>query len=128
MHLFFRGCHSKESKAFRSSYGNIAEVRSLLTKRVPLLALTATATKATFEHIITNLSMESPTVYSQTPDKRNICYTNISVPTKSTDEIFHPFIQIMLNEGYDCERVVVFCRKQSDVRAIYKSFHIVLGK
>lgn len=73
----FRGCHSKESKAFRGSYGNISEVRSLLAKRVPLLALTATATKSTIDHIITNLSLERPIIYSKTPDKKNI-YLNIT--------------------------------------------------
>ena len=113
--------------AFRKCYGEISEIRSLLPRKVPVLALTATATKATFNYILNNLSLERPVVFSNTPDKRNIFYSIVSLDTRDASNIFQPCIQELLEKEYTAERVVVFCRKMTDLRSVFKAFHTVLS-
>ena len=51
--ILFRG-EGDDSKAFRSAYGQLAELRSFLNRKVPIIALTTTATKEMRVHIVEN--------------------------------------------------------------------------
>ena len=55
--LFFykRGSSGEKVSAFRDSYGDLAQLRSLLSSKTPFVASTATATRETFEFIRNSL-------------------------------------------------------------------------
>ena len=63
-----------KSTPFRHWYGNIAEIRSLVSSDVPVIALTATASKSTKHKIFESLSLmkNSTFVLERNPDKPNI--------------------------------------------------------
>ena len=71
------------------------------------MALTATATKATREHIIKSLNMHRPSVIAASPQKPNIIY---SVGKKIIADTFEPLVAALLRQGRHLGRVIVFCR------------------
>ena len=111
--------------AFRSSFSQLAEIRSLFTKPIPFVAMTATAMKRTRDFIIANLQMINPTLYVRSPGKPNITYYLHTVEDKDVDKIFEPLIKQVKNDGYDCERVVIFSNRDNVVE-IFGAFHYVL--
>ena len=59
-HFLFSGRGDKKRRrpAYRPYYGHLGEMRSLVDGTVPVVALTATATKATREIFMTDLSLK----------------------------------------------------------------------
>ena len=122
----FRGCSSEESQAFRAHYSRISELRSLVPQNVPVLALTATATKSTETFIVNNLCMNNPLILSSTPNRLNIKYSVIKLESRLPEHLFEPVIVDIQNNFYKAKRVLVFCRVMRDVRTIYGYFHKML--
>ena len=83
--LCFRG------KTFRTEFGNLGEVRSLIPENVRMLALTATATIETRRaiHVCKTLGMLNPVVVAESPNKPNIKYVVINKPG-TLEETFEP--------------------------------------
>ena len=63
----------KGEQAFHKWFSRTNEIQSLV-KGVPLVALTATATKETKEKIIKALEMEEAVILNQNPNRENIAY------------------------------------------------------
>ncbi|XP_065642535.1 uncharacterized protein LOC136074158 [Hydra vulgaris] len=82
------GSSSTQSDAFRSHYIRLSELRSLVPKRIPVLALTTTATKSTADFIIDNHCMHNLVIISSTPERRNIKYSLIHTDTKDPEKNF----------------------------------------
>ena len=102
----------------------INEVQSLV-KEVPLVALTATATKKTKEKIIKALEMEEAVILNQNPNRKNIAY---SVQAVSGDaNTFAPFIEDLRKNGTSTDRVIVYCQTIKVVSHVYRVFKGDLG-
>ena len=61
-------------QTFRKEFTHLSELRSILSDRVHLMALTATATTTTRKYIIDNLCMQKPAIVYFPPVKDNITY------------------------------------------------------
>lgn len=84
------------------------------------MALTATATKSTRRAVIRTLNMHKTVVVSKPPVKNNIIY---SVARKM--DIYHAFVPIcdkLKVEGILMGRIIIFCRKYSEVTTLYYFF------
>ena len=64
----------KCEKVFRKWFSRINELRSIVLSYVPLVALTATATKNTRAKIVEILCMQGCELVIEIPDMKNICY------------------------------------------------------
>ena len=67
-------CISQWGYDFRPPYLKIAEIRELLGKKVPVLALTATATKEVVEDIREKLAFRERNVFTKSFSRENLAY------------------------------------------------------
>ena len=74
--FFFSGKGNKKRRlpAYRPCYGQLGELRSLVDGSIPVVALTATATKATRDTIMKDLSMKYCIQIVINPRKANVKY------------------------------------------------------
>ncbi len=73
-------CISQWGHDFRPSYRNISDLRSQL--KVPILAVTATATPNVQDDIIENLGLEKPVQLISSPKRENLSYQVIQTEDK----------------------------------------------
>lgn len=66
-------CISQWGHDFRPAYGKLSLLRTAFPK-VPLVALSATATKKVIEDIKSSLGLSEPVVYTQSIERKNIAY------------------------------------------------------
>ncbi len=59
---------------FRTAFAQIGDLRSLIAKKVKIMALTATATTETFYVVTSRLSMDNPKLIALPPSRENIMY------------------------------------------------------
>jgi ATP-dependent DNA helicase RecQ len=76
-------CISQWGYDFRPSYLHIAEIRDIIGKEVPLLALTATATPEVVKDIIARLGLKNARVLQASFRRTNITYVVREVEDKS---------------------------------------------
>jgi ATP-dependent DNA helicase RecQ len=76
-------CISQWGYDFRPSYLHIAEIRDIIGKQVPLLALTATATPEVVKDIIARLALKNARVLQASFRRTNITYVVREVEDKS---------------------------------------------
>ena len=76
-------------ESFRKDFSDLGEIRSIVPRRVRLMALTATATLSTRKFIIKNLNMQDTAiVYNIPPLKNNIIYFVTDKPRGGISEAF----------------------------------------
>ena len=107
-------------KNFRPSYGKLATIGSILPQ-VPLLGVTATATKKTRTDIIESLGMVNPVEILGNPDRPNISFSSSSRPDRGEDklnEILVPLVESLKKERtkFPFERMLyaVRCLKSNE--------------
>ena len=88
-----------------------------------MIAMTATATQETKEHVIKTLGLLEPVIISNIPQRDNIKYYVINTTSKQPEVNFKWFIGDIIENGYKATRVIVFCRKMNDLRDIYNCFN-----
>lgn len=122
--LFYRGKSDGKKLPFREWCGRIAELRAVV--KVPVLALTATASKSTRLRLIRDLEMQDCIQIIRSPDRANI---RLSVVRMSTDpaHCYGPLIQLLRRERKACPRVLVYCSRVNTCTLLYTTFHQVLG-
>ena len=76
MYVYFQG------DEFRRAFADLGNVRSLLPTNINVMALTATATKATLDCVIARLGMQNPVVIGLAPDRPNIKLTVETCPNE----------------------------------------------
>jgi len=77
------------SEDFRLALGMIPKFLELLPNRVPILALTATATNNTINKIEELLKLKSPNIYIGDCDRKNIFYKIVNTKDKDRDLLFY---------------------------------------
>ncbi|XP_063962164.1 uncharacterized protein LOC135155823 [Lytechinus pictus] len=116
------GQNSDRLKAFRSEYGRLAELRSMVPSQIPVVALTATSTIATRKNILTSLTMTQPALITLSPDRKNIKYSVMDVPESDTSCIFAELCNELKRDGRQTARTIIFARSHNQCSDLYKSF------
>ena len=114
-------------KTFRKEFSDIGEIRSIVPRRVRLMALTATATLSTRKFIIKNLNMQNTAVVYVPPLKHNIAYFVADKPIGGISEAFQPIVDRLKRER-TMNRIIVFCRTYNEVIGIHRFFECALGE
>lgn len=78
-------------------------------KGVPLVALTATASKKTKEKIIKVLEKENAVIVNQNPNRKNIAYS-VQAVSGDANNTFAPFVEDLRKNGTSSERVIIYCQ------------------
>lgn len=115
---------------FRVWYGNLGELKSLVSNQVCFVSLTATATEHTKEQIVKTLNLKNDRTcfIEQNPNKPNLCfsvqYINNSNPLEST---FGSIMNELTNKG--TTRTMIFCQTRRQCAVIFTVFRrTLLGK
>lgn len=81
-------CISQWGYDFRPSYLKIADIRKILGKDTPILALTATATPQVITDIQKRLGFEKENVFKMSFERKNLAYI-VRVATDKDEEMIH---------------------------------------
>jgi len=112
LNLFVRG------DTFRRAFTELGMVRSLIPQHVHVMALTATATKATRLAVCRVLGMPSPAIVYQVPNRVNIKYIVHTNPG-TIEEAFSPLVDEIRKERTKLDRTIVYCRTYDSCSTIY---------
>jgi len=107
-------CISQWGYDFRPPYLKISEIRPLIPK-VPVLALTATATPVVVEDIMTNLEFKTPNVLKTSFERRNLSYNVI----KEHDKTGY-LIRQLRNKN---ESAIIYVRSRRKTRDLAEVFN-----
>lgn len=114
---------------FRAWYGNLGEIKFLVSNQVCFVALTATATKHTKEQIVKtlNLNNSQTLVIEQNPNKLNLCYSvqyvNNSNPLEHT---FGSTLNELTSNGKETTRTMIFCQTRRQCAVVFAVFRRAL--
>ncbi len=101
-------CISEWGHDFRPEYRQLANLRALFPK-VPVMALTATATERVREDIVKHLQLRDPEIYVASFNRPNLTY-RVVPRAKPYDQLFE-FVRSRRNE---CGIVYCFSRKSAE--------------
>ena len=102
-------CISQWGYDFRPSYISIAEIRTLIDK-VPILAVTASATKVVQEDIIAKLKLDNPAIFLQSFVRPNLSYSVFNVPDKAI-KVFEILNNVLGS-------AIIYCRSRAETKNI----------
>lgn len=122
-----RGKDSHAEEAFRKDYGRLAELRSLVHRDVPVIALNATATEKTRKTIIKDLCMRDCIEIIGDPNKPNIRYTVRDVDHVNLYDVFKSIIDELEEKQVNATKVIVLCRRKEHVKELFELFTQCLG-
>ena len=92
---------------------------------VPVLAVTATVTKPTFDCVVRRLSMENVCVIGLTPNHDNI---HLSVTSNiSLNKFIQPIAISLKHQGKNYLKTIIFCRSYADCNEVYDELARSLG-
>ncbi len=114
-------------ETFRTAFAELRDVCSLLPSNVNIMALTATATKASRRSICRVLGMTKPAIVSQSPNKPNIKY-NILAKTGTIEEVFEPMVEEVRRFRTTTDKTIIFCNSYNDCTHMFWYFKSRLGK
>ena len=110
-------CRGQE---FRKEYSRLGEIRIILSNKVNVMALTATAAKTLRADIIKGIGMKKPIVIAANPDKTNIRYE--VVPYVSLNKTFGVLANQLREKHISIGKTIIFCQTLSDCPMIYRFF------
>ena len=130
MYLYYRGQSGNTGNvAFRRWYNNIQELRSLLPRQTPFIALTATAMKSTREKICSALNMDKPELVMASPERPNICYAVVKMSNKiHVTEYFEQLLHQLKTKGNQCDRCIIYCQTVNQCSTLFSLFSVQLGQ
>lgn len=109
--------------AFQECYSHLHELRSL-APNVPMIALTATATKLTEDTILNVLLMDDPYEIKDSPNKLNLTYV-VECMSKDTDLEF--YFGWLIDEC-SCQRTIIYCQTIKQCGFVYRTIKGMLGQ
>ncbi|KAF5891575.1 Bloom syndrome protein, partial [Clarias magur] len=102
-------CVSQWGHDFRPDYKRLHELRQRFPK-VPIMALTATATPRVQKDILNQLAMTRPQVFSMSFNRHNLKYSVLSKKPKKVDEDCINWIK----KNYPHDSGIVYCLSRND--------------
>ena len=111
---------------FRKAYSRIGEIRSILPPSVPVMALTATATRHTRNDVIKKLCMKRCELVCKSPHKANI---SLLVKLKpDLHNVLMPLVCELRESRASSNRTIIYCKRYDEVVTVYRFFKRQLGK
>jgi ATP-dependent DNA helicase RecQ len=123
-----RGKSQGKEEAFRSDYGRLGELRSLMRKDVPFVTLTATSTVTVKNYIIENLSMQDCVEVLDSPNRTNIRYAVVDIEIDNLYTSFSWLIDELMKSNISTSKVIVFCRRKQHMKDLYELFMQHMGE
>ena len=77
--------------------------------KVPLIALTATATKSTRLNILRSLEMHESALLMESPNRHNICYA-VGAVTPDPAKNFQIMVKDLREQKGNYERTITYCQ------------------
>ena len=111
---------------FRSAFADLGSIRSLLPTNIPIMALTATATKDTLASVKKRLAMQDPVIVGLPPDRPNIKL--ITEPCPELCKLCEVLAKELLEKRCNTIKTVVFCRSLKDCGNMCIMLKKLLGK
>lgn len=94
--------------------------------KVPLIALTATATKSTRLKIMRSLEMHEPALLMDSPNRHNICYA-VRAVTPDPAKTFQIMVEDLRKQKGNYERTIIYCQTIKVTTFLYGFFLSELG-
>jgi RecQ family ATP-dependent DNA helicase len=113
-------CVSSWGHDFRSDYLKLKSLRKYFPS-IPILAVTATATIRVVEEIITNLSLNKPSIIRANFDRPNLYLKCVKVKTISID-LLDPYIQ-----KYRLSKIIIYVNSRADTLKVSKEINKIYG-
>lgn len=120
-HVF---CFSRGDE-FHTVFASIGELRSIIPSNVNIVAVTATATFATFEAVKYRLSLQEPVIVGISPNRSNI-FLQVS-PNKLLKPFVERITDDMRKERINYPKTLIFCRTYQDCIDWYSEMIDSLG-
>src|SRR3989338_2755242 len=108
-------CISEWGHDFRPDYRNLKMLRKKFT-RIPIIALTATATEKVREDIVKQLSLEEPQIFISSFDRQNLSYEVL--PKKDSLQKI-----IALLGSYRDVSVIIYCFSRNDTETLVNNLN-----
>eukprot|EP00112_Aurelia_sp_Birch-Aquarium-sp1_P024204 Seg753.8 transcript_id=Seg753.8/GoldUCD/mRNA.D3Y31 product="ATP-dependent DNA helicase RecQ" protein_id=Seg753.8/GoldUCD/D3Y31 len=124
------GTAEKDEKPFRAWYGNLKEMRSLVTRHTGFMAFTATATKSTKQKIFELLQLDlfSTAVVEKSPCKDNLRFVVKYVERdRSFVSIFGWLITDLMLKSIKTDRTLIYCQTRKQCSLIYRYLSVELA-
>ena len=83
----------------------MAELRSLMSHKVPVVALTATATSDTMQFIIEILCMYNTKMFIVTPERTNIKQTVINIASRDAFDLLYPIVRNLTEKEHEADSI-----------------------
>ncbi len=105
-------CISEWGHDFRPDYRNLKQLKILFPK-VPIIALTATATEKVRKDILNQLSLQNPNIFISSFDRKNL---NLKVIRKK--DSFKKILEILKEHKNESTIIYCFSRKETEKLAV----------
>ncbi|XP_056009722.1 bifunctional 3'-5' exonuclease/ATP-dependent helicase WRN-like [Ostrea edulis] len=117
-------CVEQWGDEFRTDYGRLAELRSILPS-ANMLALTATASPSSRLSIMKKLCMEKANVIVGNCDRKNILLNCVKAPREGKTA-FSWLIECLKIQKQQCPKTVIYCRSIKSCSVLFKLFDDLL--
>ena len=117
--MFIRG------DKFRKAFSRLGELRSIISDKVNIIALTATATQETFSCVKACLSLYEPVIVAVSPERSNVKLSVVEVP--NVDDIVLQISEQLKEKRITYPKTIIFCQSYSDVSKLYGDIFQFLG-
>lgn len=111
---------------FRVAFSHIGELRSIVPKGVPMIALTGTVTSEIFKVVCTKLSLDDPVTIGLSPNRDNIKY--YLEPLPSINVLCELLSENLLSHRVKFPKTLIFCRTIAECASLYQAIRSKLGK
>lgn len=112
---------------FRECYSRLHELRALASS-VPVIALTATATRSTRETIFEVLMLRQPVVIYESVNKKNIIYSVKYINKENDLDHYFGWVYDEIVEKKElCDRTIIYCQTIKQSSMIYATIKGMLG-
>ena len=111
---------------FRVAFASIGELRSLIPSTCGVMALTATATRDTFDAVVKRLSMTNVAIIALPPGRTNIKYS--VQPLLDLCDLTDFICDDVRKLGINYPKTVIFCRTYKDCSNLYLTIRTKRGQ
>lgn len=118
-------CVKTWGDSFRIAFAEIGTLRSLVSQKVGIMALTATATHDTLEVVKERLAMEEPNIVALSPQRPNIIYK--VKPSMSLNQLSSSVVEELTEKRSDFPKTIIFIRTYRDCSNLYSVIRFKMG-